>query len=58
MDRPRGRKTHFLVEKKDVIYSMREKGYSYKQIADFIKNEYQITVDATTINRFFLRNEK
>lgn len=58
MEKPRGRKINFLLEKKDTLFSIREKGYSYSQIAKFIEDEYGVVVNSTTINRFFLKAER
>lgn len=55
MEKPRGAKLPLLEQYKDDIIEMRKKGYSYKQIADWLNNK-GITVTPMTVNRFVMKN--
>ncbi|WP_290609006.1 recombinase family protein [Arsenophonus sp. ENCA] len=56
MEKPMGAKTPLLEQFKSNIFEMRQKGYSYRQIADWL-NKKGITVTPMTVNRFVLKNK-
>ncbi|EDQ2484867.1 hypothetical protein ZW22_004374 [Salmonella enterica subsp. enterica serovar Oranienburg] len=46
-------KSNFLLEKKDEVFSLREKGASYNDISLYLNDKYKIKISAITISRFF-----
>jgi hypothetical protein len=53
----RGQKRPILLENKDMIFSMKSNGFSYKQISEELYKNTSTSINPTTINRFFLKEK-
>ena len=54
MDKPRGKKSTLLERYEKEIFSLRDEGYSYQQIVDFLK-EKKIIVSISTVRKFLMK---
>lgn len=57
LGKPRGMKKGSLDVFREDILRLREEGYSYQQIADWLLTEKSVTVNQATISRFCSRQK-
>ncbi len=57
LGKPRGRKHNQLDAFREEVLRLREAGYSFEQIANWLADKKKVTVTSMTVSRFFRKNQ-